>query len=82
MNNALITNVSRHPAQTLSSFEAMPARLQDECFNTLAQIAKIWARQGLRDRVYQLADASGLTVDQRVALRSACVRSSNFQQVH
>lgn len=72
MTTALIDNVSRFPSSTLCSFEAAPVLLRDESKDTLISVAKIWAREGLRERVLVLADKPGVSLAVKLTLLRAC----------
>lgn len=74
-NSALIDNVARFPVATLASFEAAPARLNDESKDTLESIAKIWVREGLRARVVALTEHS-VNNRTRFALLTKCARTT------
>lgn len=75
MNQAIIQNVARHPAHMLNLVLARPALIGDESLATVEAVAKIWAREGLADRVTTLVDASGLSGEARALLRRICARS-------
>lgn len=69
----LIDNVARFPAQIINTFIAAPVRLRDESVETLTTVARIWAREGLRSRVLQLASMDGVTP----ATKALLIRAAN-----
>jgi len=71
----LIDNVARFPAQTINSFIAAPVLLRDESMDTLTKVAKIWAREGLRSRVIDLANKDGVSTSTKALLMRACSQS-------
>lgn len=77
MNQALIGNVARHPAQTLKGVIARPTILADESLSTIEQMVKIWVREGLIDSVSTLVDASGIPPTTNAVLRRICARQIN-----
>lgn len=77
MNQALIGNVARHPAQTLKGVIARPTILADESLSTIEQMVKIWVREGLIDGVSTLVDATGIPPTTNAVLRRICARQIN-----
>lgn len=68
----LIDNVARFPAATMNAFLASPNKIRDESMDTLSTVAKIWAREGLRQKVVELANRDGVTTSAKAALLRAC----------
>ena len=68
----LTDNVARAPARTLNSFVASPGLLRDETPSTVKDVAMIWAREGLREKMKQLAESAGVTPATKATLLRAC----------
>lgn len=73
----LIDNVSRFPVATLANFVARPVTLREESAETLAKIARIWTREGLRAKVISLADSDCIPASARYALLRGAGAQSN-----
>lgn len=76
MNQALIANVARSPAQTLNMVLSRPTMLADESLATVEKVVKIWVREGLVDRVAPIVEASGLNAQTRTLVRRVCLRTA------